>query len=554
MEKLNHFVNGKGDVMHHLRRSYLKYVLLYFFILTACNNVNRPEEIITKKDTIPNSVEMTAASIAGNFSNQTTIKVDSSWVNNFFNQYPALSPYKNQIRNFYAARNFSFAWFDKDGQIEQAANLYNRLQNLEQEGLYGKIPYLASLDSLMSSDDAQGKNDDPEPELLLTGLYFYFAEKVWGGLDEKQTREINWYLPRKKVDYEGWLDSLLKKPGGFTGPDEPVFRQYYLLKDFLNKYRSLDQKHAWKLLKADKKSYRIGDSATVLIEIKHRLHLLEDLEGPSDSPVFDTTLEIAVEKFQRRFGMKQDGIIGPQMLQELNISPKERLEQISVNIERSRWVPDSRHGYHLAVNIPAFILLAYNDDTLLWNMKVVVGKSVNKTVIFSGDLKYVVFSPYWNVPTSILKNEVLPGIKRNKNYLAANHMEWNGNSVRQKPGPWNALGQVKFLFPNSFSIYLHDTPSKSLFAESKRAFSHGCIRVAEPKKLALFLLKDDPRWTEKRVTAAMNSGKEQYVTLTNNIPVYITYFTAWVDLQGKLNFRDDIYNRDERLADIVLKQ
>ena len=184
-------------------------------------------------------------------------------------------------------------------------------------------------------------------------------------------------------------------------------------------------------------------------------------------------------------------------------------------------------------------------------MNVVVGKAANKTVIFSGNLKYVVFSPYWNVPTSILNKEVLPGIKKNKNYLAAHHMEWNGKGVRQKPGPWNSLGLVKFLFPNSYSIYFHDTPSKSLFSEDQRAFSHGCIRLAEPKKLALYLLRDNPAWDEKKITAAMNSGREQTVTLKQPIPVFIGYLTAWVDWQGRLNFRKDIYGRDDRLAKML---
>jgi murein L,D-transpeptidase YcbB/YkuD len=222
-----------------------------------------------------------------------------------------------------------------------------------------------------------------------------------------------------------------------------------------------------------------------------------------------------------------------------------------VNLERSRWLPDHIGGEYIAVNIPEFKLHVFRNDSVLWTMNVVVGKAANKTVIFSGDLKYVVFSPYWNVPASILKKEVLPGIQRNKNYLASHHMEWNGNSVRQKPGPWNSLGQVKFLFPNSYSIYLHDTPSKSLFNEDQRAFSHGCIRVAEPRKLAMYLLKNDPAWDEKKIGDAMNSGREKTVTLMQSIPVFIGYLTAWVSPQGQLNFRNDIYGRDSRLAKML---
>jgi murein L,D-transpeptidase YcbB/YkuD len=157
------------------------------------------------------------------------------------------------------------------------------------------------------------------------------------------------------------------------------------------------------------------------------------------------------------------------------------------------------------------------------------------------------------VTANILKKEILPGMQKDPNYLESHHMEKFGDGVRQKPGPWNSLGAVKFLFPNSHNIYLHDTPSKSLFQESKRAFSHGCIRVAEPKNLAMYMLRDDPTWTEEKIAKAMDSGKEQYVAVKNPMPVYITYFTAWVDRQGDLNFREDLYNRDSQLSNLLMK-
>jgi murein L,D-transpeptidase YcbB/YkuD len=214
---------------------------------------------------------------------------------------------------------------------------------------------------------------------------------------------------------------------------------------------------------------------------------------------------------------------------------------------------------YLAVNIPEFKLHVYHADSLLWSCNVVVGKDVHKTVVFSGEVKYVVFSPYWNVPTSIVKNEIMPAMARNSNYISRNNMEitgYHGNVpiVRQKPGPTNSLGLVKFLFPNSHSIYLHDSPAKSLFDQSSRAFSHGCIRVQEPLKLAEFLLKDEPEWDENSITQAMNRGVERTVTLKKEVPVFITYFTAFVDRAGKINFRKDIYDRDERLADMIIAE
>ena len=176
---------------------------------------------------------------------------------------------------------------------------------------------------------------------------------------------------------------------------------------------------------------------------------------------------------------------------------------------------------------------------------------MHKTVIFSAPMKYIVFRPYWNVPASILKKEILPAIEKNPNYLAEHDMEWKDDYVRQKPGPENSLGLVKFLFPNSNAIYLHDTPSKSLFGKEDRAFSHGCIRVAKPKELAAMIMKNDKKWNPEKIETAMNGGEEYWYTLKNKIPVYIGYFTAWVSDDGVVHFYEDIYKRDETLATLL---
>lgn len=186
-------------------------------------------------------------------------------------------------------------------------------------------------------------------------------------------------------------------------------------------------------------------------------------------------------------------------------------------------------------------------------MNVVVGKEGHNTTMFTGDLNQVVFSPHWNVPPSIVKNEILPAMSRNPDYLASQNMEITGDEgglpkIRQKPGGENALGQVKFLFPNSFNIYFHDTPSKSLFDRDKRAYSHGCIRLSDPFKMAQYLLRNQPEWSPERIMDAMNSGEEKFVKVKNPVPVFITYYTAWVDERGQLNFRDDIYDHDQKLA------
>ena len=199
-------------------------------------------------------------------------------------------------------------------------------------------------------------------------------------------------------------------------------------------------------------------------------------------------------------------------------------------------------------------MYVYNEDTLKFNMNVIVGTAANSTVIFSGDLKYIVFAPYWRIPDKIVRTEILPSMRRDTGYLRKNHMERTGGpdtlpSIRQLPGPQNSLGRVKFLFPNNYDIYFHDTPNRNLFSASSRSFSHGCIRLGEPKRLAEFLLRNDTSWNEIRIDTLMNSTKEKWVTLPKTIPVVITYFTAFVDANGTLNFRKDIYKHDERLAD-----
>jgi len=237
----------------------------------------------------------------------------------------------------------------------------------------------------------------------------------------------------------------------------------------------------------------------------------------------------------------------------LNVPAIDRVKQILINMNRMRWLPQEPEGRLIEVNIPAFILHVYEGRNLVFSMPVVVGKDGHNTTLFSDMMTTIVFSPYWNVPPSIVKKEIVPGMDSDQNYLEEHQMEITGEEnnlpvVRQKPGPENSLGKVKFLFPNSFNIYLHDTPAKGLFNKDVRAYSHGCIRLADAEKLANYLLKNNSRWTPEKINEAMNSGNEQYVKLKDPVPVFITYYTAWVDENGRLNFREDIYGHDKEIA------
>lgn len=491
-------------------------------------------------------------SIPGSFSPETSLVFDSSYVKTFFDSFPVFKSLKKDLDTFYIKRHFSFAWYDKNGMIEPADNLYNHILNISEEGVPDKIPYKQQLTHLM---DMEGNSGKPSPllELMLTAQYLEYAKLVWAAASEKKMTEMEWLLPRKETSYNELLDSLIS--GKDVLKDAPVYRQYSLLKDYLKKYNAIKNAGGWPAIPADKKSYKQGDSATVISKIRHHLFITGDITDDNGSNLYDTSLLTAIKKYELRFGYKDDGIINASIINEMNVPVEKRIEQIIVNMERSRWVPVQLvNTNYLLINIPDFKLYAFENDLPVWTMNVVVGKDQHRTVIFNGDIKYIVFSPYWNVTPSIIKAEILPGMKRNPNYLASHNMEWNGGNVRQKPGPNNSLGLVKFLFPNTHNIYLHDTPSKSLFKEDKRAFSHGCIRLSEPKKLAQYLLRDDSSWTDAKITAAMNKGSEQFVTLKKPVPVFIAYFTSWVDRKGNLNFRNDIYKRDGRLVDMILEK
>jgi len=489
--------------------------------------------------------------VRGSFVDQRLMFTDSAQVTRFFDNYPLLNPYRSDVLQFYGYRQFRFAWYDSSKLSEQAENLCNRLNNLAVEGIQTPPPYMKELDSLVH-DPVARSGADTTLEVMLTAGYLYYADKVWNGISENETTKLQWYLPRKRLNLPYITDSLIRDTAAPLFADNYSNRQYILLKSELQKYRKLDSAGNWPVIASPQNALKPGDSAEVVRAIRKRLFLFGDLDTDSGSPVYDTSLAAGIRSFQQRYGLPVDGKLSAAFMKNINLPLSVLIIRLIVNMERMRWIPLNIAKHFLLINVPSFSLYAYDDDTVTFRMNVVVGQDMHKTVLFSGNLKYIVFSPYWNVPNSILKKEILPAIKKDPNYLSRNNMEWNGNTVRQKPGPKNSLGLVKFLFPNSYNIYLHDSPAKSLFNASTRAFSHGCIRLAEPAKLADYLLKDDSSWTSQKINKAMHSGVEKYVTLKNPVPVYIGYFTAFVDNRGRIQFRDDVYQRDAELEKMII--
>jgi L,D-transpeptidase YcbB len=518
-------------------------ILPVLLLLFACQSNNDPGQL-------PAVGRDTGINAKNAFS---TLFFDSTAMAAFVGNQPAGDSLREQFAAFYRERNFQYAWFDSSGLAEQALNFWNLQENYLAYSGDSSI-YNAELQNLADS----ARNNSKERftavrrdhlEWQFTAQFFRYAAKAYGGDSRLDAHQLNWFIPRRKLNYATMLDSLVKKNGKNITGYEPVHAQYQLLRKQLQRYDAIQKQGGWKTLDPKQKKYSRGDSLPEIRQIKHRLFMTGDLTNDDESTKYDSTLLLAVKKFQYRYGMKQDGITGGATLAEMNRPVEFRIRQILVNMERIRWVPAEPTGDYILVNIPSFTLYAYTNNQQQLKMNVVVGSTQNSTLIFTGKLQHVVFSPYWNIPPGILRKEVLPAIRQNKNYLASHNMEWNGGQVRQKPSPANSLGRVKFLFPNSYSIYLHDTPAKSLFNEDKRAFSHGCIRVAEPKKLASWILRNDSIYTPDKIEAAMNAGKEKYVSVKQNIQVFIGYFTAFVDSDGSMNFRDDIYGHDKKMAD-----
>lgn len=457
--------------------------------------------------------------------------------------------------SFYNTRNYEFAWFASDGLSEQAMG-FSSLLNFTGDTSAKQKKLEKKMDALMADQDlhVSGKNKSLlNTELLLTqSLIEYSLTNFEKGYVKR--KELERFIPFKKKDPIELADSLLNHKHKDDKYYSDINPSYKLLSDQLRKYLDIAKSGGWPAITdINKKDLKINHHSPQVLALKKMLALTGDLPVADTSDVYDQNLENGIKNFQTRFGFTPDGKITDKLIEQMNVPVTDRIKQILINMNRMRWLPQEPEGRLIEVNIPAFIVHVYEGKNLVFSMPVVVGKDGHNTTLFSDLMTTIVFSPYWNVPPSIVKKEIIPGMDSNENYLEEHQMEITGEEnnlpvVRQKPGPENSLGKVKFLFPNSFNIYLHDTPAKGLFNKDVRAYSHGCIRLADAEKMADYLLKNNSHWTPEKISKAMNSGEEQYVKLKDPVPVFITYYTAWVDKSGRLNFREDIYGHDKEVA------
>lgn len=479
-----------------------------------------------------------------------SVDLDTTKIAPFFASHPDVKEFEKDVRELYKKHNH-YIWFDKRGLIELADVLHNKISQIDDEGLKLKVPYKEELNTVFET----ANKPNMDAELLISTMYFYYTKKVFQGLDTKDSQETGWFLPREKVDYVAYLDSLMKDPKLIKENKKDLFSQYSKLRKGLQKYREIEKNGGWDTITLGEgvKALKEGDSGTAIKQLRTRLVKEGYIKSDSEKEVFDADLTDGLKLYEERHNRTFSGKVTPSLIKELNISVGDRIRTITVNMERCRWIsPEMDKAPEvIAVNIPSYRLVYFKEGQPFFTSRVVVGKDLNKTVVFSGEMSYLNFAPYWNIPTSILNKEIKPAIAKNPNYLAQHNMEWYKGRVRQKPGGNNSLGKVKFMFPNTNNIYLHDTPAKSLFNKDERAFSHGCVRVEKARELALLITKQDGNWSESKVDKAMNAGKESTYVLKKKIPVYIAYFTAWADDDGNIAFFDDVYNRDERLANLL---
>jgi murein L,D-transpeptidase YcbB/YkuD len=423
---------------------------------------------------------------------------------------------------------------------------------------------------------AGGPRGLAELELLMTRAFIDFGRDISRGRILPQQAGSENAIVAKELGALTLIDGAEAASGiaGYVKTLEPQTDAYRDLKRALAVYRGIAAKGGWPLI-AKGAALKPGMEDPRIPTLRRYLIITGDLDqsaaGSGES--YGAALVDAVKHFQSRNGLAEDGIISETTLAVMNVPIADRILQIEANLERRRWMEDNPGRYYLSVNVADQTLQVVRDGQVIHWARLVVGKPYSSTPVFSEMMRYIVLNPYWNVPPSIATREYLPKLKRNPGALSRESIRiFTGNggsereispsgvdwskltrmpySLRQEPGAKNALGRAKFMFPNRFNVYLHDTPSKSLFAKDLRIFSHGCMRVEYPLDLAALLLKDQG-WTRAKIDAQVAAGKQRVINLAKPIPVHVIYVTAWSDKTGTVEFRRDVYGRDKRLIEVL---
>ncbi len=504
-------------------------------------------------------------------------------------RWPDFSDYDKHVQKFYESYGYSLPWVREGKPAAQAQQVIALLLQAEQKGLsaedYDGPRWADRLAKLKPAAPQPSEADAVRFDVALTVCVMRYISDLHIGKVNPKHFDFGLDVEAKKYNLPEFLkEHAVDAPdvAGVLAQVEPPYPGYRRTMQALHTYLEVAKEYDEKPLPATQKTIAPGDSYAGVPQLTRLLQLVGDLPAganvPADGTVYQGPLVEAVKNFQRRLGRDPDGRINAQTLADLNVPLANRVRQMQLTLERWRWLPLSYQKSPIVANIPEFHLRAYDENfKIALQMNVVVGKAYgHDTPIFSDTMEYVIFRPYWSVPYSIAKAEFFPRIAGDPDYLAKKGFEVVDSRqevvtagtvtsevleqlragklfIRQTPGPKNSLGLVKFIFPNNYNIYFHDTPEQVFFSKSRRDFSHGCIRLEKPADLAVWVLRNNPGWSMERVRAAMNGDTTQQVNLAHPIPVLIVYATVIVTEDGIVHFYDDIYGHDAALEKVLEK-
>lgn len=490
------------------------------------------------------------------------------------------------LPKFYENRGYNPAWIEMNGINSEVDSLIAVIRYCDLEGLNPKDYHLDILNEcysfIISKDPKKGKVTSSllaDFDILLTDAFLIVGSHFLGGRIDPETIDPEWSVFRRDADLNLVLKKALENNSVKNSLKEllPQHQQYTGLRRMLINFKNISKQNNLVPLSFPE-CPKPGEVSHEIASLKVRLNILGDLSdlNSDTSNLFDANLTQALKSYQKRNGLPETGLADKQTLDNLNIPIKERINQIKINMERWRWLPENLGTKYVLVNIANFELDVIKDNNIVLNKRVVVGKSYRKTPVFSDKITYIVLNPYWNVPQSLAVQDILPKIKLDKSYLAKQNMRiyigWGSGAkevsadsinwkaineknfnfnIRQDSGPNNALGKCIFRFPNKYNVYIHDSPAQELYQENVRTFSSGCIRLQKPLELVYYLLKDDTSWDVKKNQSILNEKKDFTISLKNPTPIHIVYLTAWIDEQGNIQFRPDVYDRDKAVSEAL---
>lgn len=478
------------------------------------------------------------------------------------------------LNHFYQGRMFEPAWFNNNTLYQNGYDLLNYIRQIDKHGLQPLDYHLVQIEKFVEQARSFVPMSTVEMmhlDILLTDAFIILGTQLYYGKVDPSKEGTNWMMERKEAEHriDQKLEQALSDNNIALSLDSlaPGYRSYWMMHKELSFFLGLNKQLLPEILILE--TIHPGYSGVVIPMLRQRMIKLRYQLTDSISLNYDEEFVNQIKLLQADWGLNADGVIGDGTMDALNSDPGKLVDQLKVNMERFRWLPLQMTEKYIIVNIAnQRIDFIDRTDTLL-SMRAIVGTNYRKTPVFGAKMTYLVFSPTWTVPSTILKEDVIPQLLKGPGYLkkkdmillrfegsqiAYNDINWSKISVdnfpymvQQNPGPQNSLGRVKFMFPNSYDVYLHDTPSKGVFAKDDRAVSSGCIRAESPYDLALLLLSDMPEWTPEKIRKAMQQKKEEKVVLKTPIDVVVIYLTAWTDGEGRVQFRKDVYERDESL-------